>query len=191
MDEWLYPAVDVYIYIYIYIFVHVLIPILVQLISVRDRSPWYPDSLHFQVISKNGFVCTWYENLPWWAIFTVYMKTTSQHGFVGNRSKRRQPKRRQIKTSTNQNVNRLKLRQTNTSTNQNVDRPKRQQTQTSPGQNVDTRFGLSTFCLVIVLSFYRVHFYHDHIETCIIEDYAALCIVPRSPMVRGGCRENT
>ena len=51
--------------------------------------------------------------------------------------KRRQPKRRQTKTSTNRNVDRPNCRQTNTSTEQNVDRPKRRQTKTSTNQNVD------------------------------------------------------
>ena len=48
------------------------------------------------------------------------------------------PKRRQTKTSTSQNVDKPKRRQTEMSTNQNVDRPKRRQTKTSTGQNVNT-----------------------------------------------------
>ena len=54
-----------------------------------------------------------------------------------NKPKRRQPKRRQTKTSTNRNVDRPKRRQTKTSTNRNVDKPKRRQTKTSTDQNVD------------------------------------------------------
>ena len=54
-----------------------------------------------------------------------------------DKPKRRQPKRRQTKTSTNRNVDRPKRRQTKTSTNRNVDKPKRRQTETSTNQNVD------------------------------------------------------
>ena len=68
-------------------------------------------------------------------IFTALYRQSGQ--YQGNWSKRRQPKRRQTKTSTNRNVDRPKRRQIKTSTNLNVDKPKRRQTETSTNQNVD------------------------------------------------------
>ena len=56
--------------------------------------------------------------------------------FVGNWSKRRQPKRRQAETLTHRNIDRPKHRQTKASTNQNIDIPKHRQTKTSTDQNV-------------------------------------------------------
>ena len=54
-----------------------------------------------------------------------------------DKPKRRQPKRQQTKTSTDQNVDKPKRRETEASRNRNVDRPKRRQPETSTKRNVD------------------------------------------------------
>ena len=68
------------------------------------------------------------------AAVTTVQVVTSQNV---DKPKRRQPKRWQTETSTNQNIDKPKRRQTETSTNQNVDKPKRRQAETSTNQNVD------------------------------------------------------
>ena len=73
------------------------------------------------------------SSLVWGPTFCFYIfQVTGQNV---DKPKRRQPKRRQTETSTNQNVDRQKRRQTKTSTGQNVDKLKRRQTKTSTHQN--------------------------------------------------------
>ena len=67
-------------------------------------------------------------------IFVTRLWCVKADPFVGNWSKRRQPKRRQTEASTHRNVDRPKPRQTKASTNQNVDIPKHRQTKTSTDQ---------------------------------------------------------
>ena len=88
-----------------------------------------------------------------WKLSRHYDWVTSQNV---DKPKRRQPKRRQTLTSTNQNVDKTKRRQTKTSTNRNVDKPKRRQAETSTNQNVDKpkrrqteTSTLLNFCLIL------------------------------------------
>ena len=70
-------------------------------------------------------------------LLITYVHVVGVTGQNVDKPKRRQPKRRQTKTSTNRNVEKPKRRQTEMSANQNVDKPKRRQTKTSTSRNVD------------------------------------------------------
>ena len=85
---------------------------------------------------------------PTWSIqMEIYMQWRACYGHIYTymtyrNVDRPKLKRRQIKTSTYQNINRPKRRQTETSTDQNIDRPKRRQTKpnqtkTSKYQNIE------------------------------------------------------
>ena len=92
----------------------------------REHRRYYttrPWNMHMVLLC---FVLIW--------LSSIFSEVTGQNV---DKPKRRQPKRRQTKTSTNRNVDRPKRRQTKTSTNRNVDKPKRRQTKTSTDRNVD------------------------------------------------------
>ena len=102
------------------------------------KSEWYFDQPLLSPTSASSIIT--HLNIPYgnWSkrrqTETSTTKTSTNRNV--DKPKRDNPKRRQAKTSTDQNVDKPKRRQTKTSTSQNVDRPKRRQTKTSTNQNV-------------------------------------------------------